>query len=110
MSQGGLVQMADILSPLPPGDADFVVVLPVVLALIVLVMIVAWRWWRHPLRRLGRDLARHRLSPRAAAHRLAPRLVGESELRRELDRLRFKRQPPSAAAVAELIRRAADGR
>jgi hypothetical protein len=110
MSQGGLVQMADILPPLPPGDADSVVVLPVVLALIVLVTIVAWRWWRHPLRRLGRDLARHRLSPRAAAHRLAPRLVGESELRRELDRLRFQRQPPSAAAVAELIRRAADGR
>lgn len=110
MSQGGLVQMADILSPLPPGDADSVVVLPVVLALIVLVMIVARRWWRHPLRRLGRDLARDRLSPRAAAHGLAHRLVDESELRREIDKLRFKRQPPTASAVSELIRRASDGR
>ena len=110
MSQGGLVQMADILSPLPPGDVDSVVVLPLVLALIVVALIVAWRWWRHPLRRLGRDLARDRLSPRAAAHGLAHRLVGDSALRRELDRLRFKRQPPSATAVSELIRRAADGR
>lgn len=110
MSQGGLVQMADILPPLPPGDADSVVVLPLVLALIVVASIVAWRWWRHPLRRLARDLARDRLSPRAAAHGLAHRLVHDSELRREIDRLRFKRQPPSAAAVSELIRRAADGR
>ncbi len=110
MSQGGLVQMADILPQLPRGDADSVVVLPLALALILLVMIAAWRWWRHPLRRLGRDLARDRLSPRATAHGLAQRLVHDSELRREIDRLRFKRQPPSAAAVSELIRRAADGR
>ncbi|MCB1802318.1 MAG: hypothetical protein KDI82_11575 [Gammaproteobacteria bacterium] len=110
MSQGGLVQMADILPPLLPGDADSVVVMPLALALIVVALIVAWRWWRHPLRRLARELARDRLSPRAAAHRLAPRLVVESELRRELDRSRFQRQPPSTAAVSELIRRAADGR
>lgn len=109
MSQGGLVQMADILPPLLPGDADSVVVLPVVLALIVLVMIVAWRWWRHPLRRLGRDLAREQLSPRAAAHHLAQRLASDSDLRHELDRLRFRRQSPSVATVSDLIRRAADG-
>ena len=109
MSQGGLVQMVDILPPLPPGDTDAVVILPVAVALVLVMLIVAWRWWRHPLRRLGRDLARERLSPRAAAHHLAQRLVGESDLRRELDRVRFRRQPPSTAAVCELIRRASGG-
>ena len=110
MSQGGLVQMADILPPLPPGDADTVAILPVAMALIVVGLIVAWRWWRHPLRRLGRDLARERLSPRAAAHHLAQRLASDSDLRHELDRLRFRRQSPSVATVSDLIRRASDGR
>lgn len=110
MSQGGFVQMADILPPLPPGDAGSVAVLPLALVLILLVIVAVWRWWRHPLRHLGRDLVRARLSPRAAAHRLAQRRVEDVELRREIDQLRFQRQPPSAAAVFELIRRAADGR
>lgn len=110
MSEGGLVQMADILPALPPGDVATGLAWPVVAALVVVALIIAWRWWRHPLRRLGRDLARDRLSPRAAAHRLAQRFIADAELRRELDRARFQRRPPSAAAVFELIRRASDGR
>ncbi len=110
MSQGGLVQMADILLPLPPGDAGMSLAWLVGMALIVAALVFCWRWWRHPLRRLGRDLARARLSPRTAAHHLAQQVVGDSDLRRELDRVRFGRQPPSMAAVSELIRRASGGR
>lgn len=110
MSQGGLVQMADILLPLPPGEAGMSLAWPVGMALIVAALVFGWRWWRHPLRRLGRDLARARLSPRTAAHHLAQRLVGDSDLRREVDCVRFGRQPPSMAAVSELIRRASGGR
>ena len=107
--------MADILPLLPPGDAAAVAVLPVALALIVVALILfalisAWRWWRHPLRRLARDMKRDRVSPRAAAHRLAQGGIADAQLRLELDRLRFMRQPPSTTAVSELIRRASDGR
>jgi hypothetical protein len=110
MSDGGLVQMADILSPLPQAEADTLVVLPVALISIAVALIIAWRWWQHPLRRLERDLTRKRLSPRAAAHALAQRLVGDADLRRELDGVRFRRQPPSTATVYELIRRVSGGR
>lgn len=110
MSEGGLVRMADILPPLPAGDAGMAFVWPLVLALLVAVLILGLRWWRQPLRRLARDLSRGHLSSRAAAHRLAQWLGSDSPLRVELDRLRFGRQPPTGTAVSQLIRRAASER
>ena len=110
MSEGGLVRMADILSPLPAGEAGMTLIWPLVLGLLVAALLLGLRWWRHPLRSLARDLARGRLSSRAAAHCLAQSLGRDSRLRRELDRMRFGRQPPSAATVSQLIRRAASER
>jgi hypothetical protein len=114
MSQGKLVQMADILPPLLPDDTGFQITWPVAAVLVAVLLfallVIGCRLWRHPLQRLARDVTRGRISPRAAAHRLAQRLATDSTLRRELDRARFRRAPPSAAAVSDWIRRAGDGR
>lgn len=114
MSQNELVQMADILQPLPPGEAGIGLDGPITAALVAVLLLAALvigrRWWRHPLRRLARDVARARISSRDAAHRLAQWSGTDSALRREIDQARFRRQPPSAGAVSEWIRRAGDGR
>lgn len=106
MSEGGLVRMADILPPLPAGDTDMALVWPLLAAALATALALGLRWWRQPLRRLARDLAHGRFSPRLAAHHLAQSLGPDSGLRPELDRLRFARQPPSAETVSQLISRA----
>lgn len=104
------LRMADILLPLP-ADTSLAASATapwmwMVGAALVSVLLLAWRFHRQPLRRLARDLGTGRLSPRLAAHRLAGQ-VGDGPWRAELDRLRFRREPPAAGAVAALIRRVA---
>ena len=96
MNDNELVRMADILLPLPLADNRG-----------ASAWLVGWwvRRWRHPLQRLARDLDAGRLPPREVAHRLAAWVGDEASLRRELDCLRFQRQAPPPASVAELIRR-----
>lgn len=106
MNDNELVRMADILPPLPLADSGAASAWLVVAALLGILLLGWWlRRWRHPLQRLARDLDAGRLPPREVAHRLATWVDDEASLRRELDCLRFQRQAPPPASVAELIGR-----
>ncbi|HFD86994.1 MAG TPA: hypothetical protein ENJ35_04895 [Gammaproteobacteria bacterium] len=75
------------------------------LVVTIIISITGFLLWRHlrPLNRLQRDLHKGRITTRAAAHRLAhlSRLSHDSQ--REIDQLRFSRQPPNAKTLQALI-------
>lgn len=110
MSDTALLRMADILMPLPAHQSEAWLAWSIAVLLLATWLLLWWRHWRRPVRYLGRALQRGRLSPRAAAHRLARLIDDDASVRGELDRLRFQRQSPDAAAVERLIRQVSDGR
>lgn len=108
----------DILAPLPPVAGDPWVGWLVPTLAVGLTGLTLW-YLRHrarrPLRRLDRALRRDRLGSRETAHALAAVLRDRAardgggpirELLGELDALRFRRDPPSAASLLDLIGRA----
>lgn len=109
MNDTALLRMADILMPLPAHPSGVWLAWPIAALLLATLLVLWWRR-RQPLRYLIRALRRGRLSPRAAADRLARLIPDDASLRGELDRLRFQRQSPDAAAVERLIRQVSDGR
>lgn len=77
------------------------------LAILVAVVVIFFLLWRYlrPVNRLQRNLHKGRISTRAAAHRLAhlPRLPRNTQ--KEIDQLRFSRQPPDIKTLQALIKR-----
>ena len=117
MSGGGILRMADILPPSAPAEAaqlsNSLTVTAVATALLLALLLalalalLAWRRYRHSPTRLARSLRRGHIGAREAAHRLAhlfPTTVDDDKRQRRLDRLRFRRQPPTAAEVLALMR------
>lgn len=109
MNETPLVRMADILLPQPVQQGAAWGAWSIAALLLALLLVLWWRRWRQPLRRLYRALKRGRVSPRAAADRLAGLIPDDAALRGELDRLRFQRQSPDATTVERLIRQVSDG-
>ncbi|MCU7939257.1 MAG: hypothetical protein KZQ64_16365 [gamma proteobacterium symbiont of Bathyaustriella thionipta] len=119
MSQVNLLEMADILLPMP---SEQVMPIGIVLAFssaglicTVILFFIIRRHLTQPLSQLERYLKQGKLAPRKAAHQLAflireANRESDKQLLQQIDHLRFQRQSPKNSELLNLINRAKHGR
>jgi len=111
--------MSDIFLPLPPEQVmpvwSLFVVITAVLLVVFILSFLVWKNIKEPLSVLERQLKQGRLSSRETAHCLAHLARTKSktrskienrensDLRQQIDQLRFQRQTPDINALLILI-------
>lgn len=111
--------MSDIFLPLPPEQVmpvwSLFVVITAVLLVVFILSFLVWKNIKEPLSVLERQLKQGRLSSRETAHCLAHLVRTKSktrskienrensDLRQQIDQLRFQRQTPDINALLILI-------
>lgn len=135
MSQVKLVEMADILLPVPPEQfmsLGFTLVITCVgLISVVIVSFLLWHYQTQPLKQLERHIKQNKLSSREAAHvfasivrkttdvkgKLKNKVKGKfkdkeknKKLMKQIDQLRFQRSAPKNSDLLKLINSVKHGR
>ena len=103
--QDNTLDMVDILPwQTLNASSNSLLIGAIILAGVFFTLVVIWRWYNQPLKKLHRQLLKQQLSPRQVANELA-RVVNVSDVHLQaLQALRFARQAPSVQQVAAMIR------
>jgi len=104
-----LDQMADILlAPAPETPIPlwlFFAAMSVALLILFFLLFLFWKLFKQPLLKLEHDLKQDKVQTREAAHCLA-RLLDKNKntkISRQIDQLRFQRQPPDINTLLSVI-------
>jgi len=98
-----VLKMADIYMPTPVIQAETIdVFLWVLFVLALMLIFIGWRFYKNPQRYVLRDLKQHKINARTAAHALY-KLEKNQLKQKELEALRFSREPPTAKDLLNLI-------
>ncbi|MBC8209995.1 MAG: hypothetical protein H8E21_02930 [Gammaproteobacteria bacterium] len=105
MNQNSPLRLVDILALEPVAQHSSALLFWLLaVALMMITLYLALRYYRQPLRQLQRQLLTQQLSPRQAAHRLARIVALNAEQQAQLQVLRFAGVEPTAQAVLAFMR------